>query len=200
MTAKAGVEPVARQAYKPGDGTWRIDAVTIPLPGLWSVRLDITTPDAAVVTLEDQIEIRPWMRRAILVAAAMMTLLAGERLAAQWSAARSGGSFAYAADLLRISVPIKNRALANQVQRFIRVTQGDLLELVFTSDEAAALHLHGYDLHLDVEAGAPAVLQVDAKIAGRFVLEAHRFGKPAGAPGAPAHRHVELLYLEVYPR
>jgi copper transport protein len=55
----AGVEPIARQAYKPGDGTWRIDAVTIPLPGLWSVRLDITTPDAAVVTLEDQIEIRP---------------------------------------------------------------------------------------------------------------------------------------------
>ena len=55
----AGVEPITRPAYKPGDGTWRVDAVTIPLPGLWSVRLDILMPDASTATLEDAIEIRP---------------------------------------------------------------------------------------------------------------------------------------------
>jgi copper transport protein len=55
----AGVEPIARSAQKPGDGSWRIEALTIPLPGLWSVRLDILLPDDTNVTLEDQLEIRP---------------------------------------------------------------------------------------------------------------------------------------------
>ncbi len=55
----AGVEPITRPAYKPGDGTWRVDAVTIPLPGLWSVRLDILMPDASTATLEDTMEIPP---------------------------------------------------------------------------------------------------------------------------------------------
>ena len=55
----AGVEPIARAAYKPGDGTWRIDGLTIPLPGFWSARLDILMPDAAMATLEGEVEIRP---------------------------------------------------------------------------------------------------------------------------------------------
>jgi copper transport protein len=55
----AGVEPIARSAYKPGDGSWRIDPFTIPLPGLWSARVDVLMPDSTTVTLEDQIEIRP---------------------------------------------------------------------------------------------------------------------------------------------
>ena len=55
----AGVEPMARLAYKPGDGSWRIDAFTIPLPGLWSARVDVLMLDSTTVTLEGQIEIRP---------------------------------------------------------------------------------------------------------------------------------------------
>jgi copper transport protein len=55
----AGVEPIARSAQKSGDGSWRIDALTIPLPGLWSVRLDILMPDDTNATLEDELEIRP---------------------------------------------------------------------------------------------------------------------------------------------
>ena len=55
----AGVEPITRRAYKPGDGTWKIDAMTLPLPGLWSVRLDMIMPDATTATLEDTIEIGP---------------------------------------------------------------------------------------------------------------------------------------------
>jgi copper transport protein len=54
-----GVEPMARPAYKAADGAWRIDAVTIPLPGLWSVRVDVTAPGAVVVPLDGHIEIRP---------------------------------------------------------------------------------------------------------------------------------------------
>jgi copper transport protein len=54
-----GVEPIARPARKPDDGPWRIDALTIPLPGRWSARVDIVMPDDTIVTLEDELEIRP---------------------------------------------------------------------------------------------------------------------------------------------
>jgi copper transport protein len=54
----AGVEPIARSAQKSGDGSWRIEALTIPLPGLWSVRIDILMPDDTNATLEDELEIR----------------------------------------------------------------------------------------------------------------------------------------------
>jgi hypothetical protein len=100
---------------------------------------------------------------------------------------------------IRISIAIKNRKLANEAQKYIRITQGDVLELVFTADEAAELHLHGYDIYLNVEPGTPGVLRVDAKIAGRFPLESHRFGNQAAAPSA-THDHVVFLYVEVYPR
>jgi copper transport protein len=55
----AGVEPIARSAHHPSDGSWRIDALTIPLPGLWSVRLDILMPDDTITTLEDELDVRP---------------------------------------------------------------------------------------------------------------------------------------------
>jgi hypothetical protein len=105
-----------------------------------------------------------------------------------------------AATAIRISITIKNRKLVNEVQRQIRITQGDLLELVFTADESAELHLHGYDIYLNVEPGTPGVLRVDAKIAGRFPLEAHRFGSATAEPNAKTRDHVVLLYLEIYPR
>jgi copper transport protein len=55
----AGVEPIARSAHNPADGSWMIDALTIPVPGLWSARVDILMPDDTMVTLEDELEIRP---------------------------------------------------------------------------------------------------------------------------------------------
>jgi hypothetical protein len=124
-----------------------------------------------------------------LAAAALMWGSAG------WSAA---GSAAETVKPIRISVPIKNRALANPVQKDIRITQGDVLELVFTTDESAELHLHGYDIYLNVEPGTPAVLRVDAKFAGRYPLESHRFGSAVAEQRA--HGHIVLLHVSVYPR
>jgi copper transport protein len=61
-----GVEPITRPAHRRDDGSWRIDVLTIPLPGRWSARVDIVmpddtivTPDDTIVTLEDQLDIRP---------------------------------------------------------------------------------------------------------------------------------------------
>jgi hypothetical protein len=60
----------------------------------------------------------------------------------------------------------------------------------------AELHLHGYDQMLTVQPGSPAVMRVQARTAGRFAIEAHRFGPDSGR----SRRHVVLLYLEVHPR
>jgi hypothetical protein len=101
------------------------------------------------------------------------------------------------AEPVRFAVAIKNRKV-DAAQKQIRVRQGDVLELAFTSDERAELHLHGYDRLLTVEPGAPAILRLEARIAGRFSIEAHGFGDGSG--GRRGSGHVVLLYLEVYPR
>jgi hypothetical protein len=82
-------------------------------------------------------------------------------------------------------------------QKTIRVIQGAALELEFTADETVELHLHGYDQHLMVQPGSVAVMRLDAKIAGRFAVEGHRFG---GGAGGGRSRHHVMLYLEVHPR
>lgn len=54
----AGIEPLRRKAKKPGDGTWRADAV-IPLPGKWTLRIDILISDFDLVRIEGDVDIRP---------------------------------------------------------------------------------------------------------------------------------------------
>lgn len=67
-----------------------------------------------------------------------------------------------------------------------------MFELVFTTDESAQLHVHGYDIYVNVEPGTQAVLRIDAKMTGRFPLEAHRFGSATKGPATAAHDHVVL--------
>ena len=75
----------------------------------------------------------------------------------------------------------------------VRVTQGDQVELAWSSDEGVELHLHGYDLVLTLVAGEPAVLAFTAAVAGRFPMTSHGFA------GGDDHSHRPLLYIEVYP-
>jgi FtsP/CotA-like multicopper oxidase with cupredoxin domain len=96
---------------------------------------------------------------------------------------------------VRLLIPIKNRKSGLSPNR-IRVNQGDVLELTFTSDESAELHLHGYDELITVDPNAPGVLRLEATAVGRFPIEAHRFGSGAGSKIG----HVELTTLVVYPR
>ena len=102
---------------------------------------------------------------------------------------------AYAAEPVRQSIVIRNRKVDGG-PNVIRVAQGDTVELEFTGDEAAELHLHGYDRLVTLAPGRPAVLRIEATIAGRFPLEAHAFGTGGGR----RHMHSVVLYLEVLPR
>ncbi|RWM25515.1 MAG: copper resistance protein CopC [Mesorhizobium sp.] len=54
----SGIEPIKRPATKPGDGTWRVDNLVIPLPGRWNARLDILVSDFEMVKIEAPIDIR----------------------------------------------------------------------------------------------------------------------------------------------
>jgi hypothetical protein len=74
-------------------------------------------------------------------------------------------------------------------ERTIRVSQGDQVELYWSSDKPEVLHLHGYDIHTEVTPHVPAVMQFKAHASGRFPVESH------GHSG-----HGSLIYLEVHPK
>jgi hypothetical protein len=66
------------------------------------------------------------------------------------------------------------------------VKQGENVSLLVTSpDTTDEVHLHGYDLHADIESGK-ARINFTAKIAGRFEAELEQHG-------------VQILDLEVKP-
>jgi ABC-type glycerol-3-phosphate transport system substrate-binding protein len=51
------------------------------------------------------------------------------------------------------------------------VKKGDRVAIVVTSDVADEIHLHGYDLSRDVEAGGTARIRFTTNVAGRFEVE-----------------------------
>ncbi|HSR56061.1 MAG TPA: hypothetical protein VLN73_07450, partial [Alphaproteobacteria bacterium] len=75
----------------------------------------------------------------------------------------------------------------------IRVARGEDVELIWSSDERVRLHLHGYDIELEVPAGKPTRMVVNARVAGRFPITSHGWG-------SHGHGHDALTYLEVHPR
>jgi hypothetical protein len=106
---------------------------------------------------------------------------------------------AQTAQPLRFPIAVKARQVEPAL-RVVRAKQGDSVELAFSSDEPVELHLHGYDLSLRVEPDKPAVMKFQAKLAGRFPIEAHASAAPGTPERGAKRRHLTLLYLEVYPR
>lgn len=109
-----------------------------------------------------------------------------------WAA--SGSDEARAADagnVAEVELILADRKLARE-SNVVRVTQGQAVELVWLSDEATELHLHGYDVEIQVKPGQHAVMALVAHATGRFPITSHGFG-------ANANGHQTLLYLEVYP-
>lgn len=92
----------------------------------------------------------------------------------------------------RIEVRIENRKVVGD--HIIRVTQGQLVEMLWTTDEAAELHIHGYDIRFEISPDAPAEISFTAHATGRFAVTSHGFG------GQHGHGHDTLVYIEVYPK
>ena len=81
--------------------------------------------------------------------------------------------------------------------RLIRVNEGDVVKLRWTSDQPHVLHLHGYDVEKRIAAGAVSEFTFTAYATGRFPIHVHTQG--AGA-GGHAHEGAPLATIEVYPR
>jgi len=65
--------------------------------------------------------------------------------------------------------------------------QGDNVTINITVDEDEELHLHGYDVHTDLQKGIPGSLSLVASSSGRFPFELE-------------HSSTELGALEVQPQ
>lgn len=68
----------------------------------------------------------------------------------------------------------------------LEVPLGDDVVIAINSDVTDEVHLHGYDIFLDLEAGVPAELAFTADIPGIFELELES-------------SHVDLAQLEIAP-
>jgi FtsP/CotA-like multicopper oxidase with cupredoxin domain len=76
-------------------------------------------------------------------------------------------------------------------QRVIRAHQGEEITLRWTTDRPLTVHLHGYDVEKKLAPGAPTVMTLTLRAAGRFAITIH-----GGHTGGEA----TLGYLEVRPR
>ena len=74
-------------------------------------------------------------------------------------------------------------------QGVIQIAQGDHLKLHFSSDETHNLHIHGYDIEVEVGPRSHAMVDFNATATGRFPVEIHG-----------SNHHHALFYLEVYPK
>ena len=122
-------------------------------------------------------------RACLLHAGALLFLAAGWLLDPRPAAAQTGKSRSFALDIHKGQVAAEKKT--------VRVSEGDRVELNWTTDKAVVLHLHGYDLRLDLKRGASGTMTFKAHTAGRF---------PLGIHGSSGHGHGALLYLEVLPR
>lgn len=92
---------------------------------------------------------------------------------------------------IKIERQIEKRKLVGP--NVVRVTEGQIVELRWSSDEAVELHLHGYDVVAKVKPGAPGVMGFTAHATGRYPVTIHGHSHGGG------HSEKTLLYLEVHP-
>jgi heme/copper-type cytochrome/quinol oxidase subunit 2 len=102
------------------------------------------------------------------------------------------GAPANAESIKSFDVTIAKRHVTSA--KTIRVTQGDLVKLMVSTDETVELHLHGIDISKKVMPGKAEEVSFDAKITGRFPVTSHGFG------GGHGHGHSALMYIEIHPK
>jgi len=60
--------------------------------------------------------------------------------------------------------------------RTLTFASGDMVRLRFSSDQAAEIHIHGYDRYVNVPAGGSASTRFRASAEGVFEIESHDTG------------------------
>lgn len=104
-----------------------------------------------------------------------------------------------ASTVREFDISIRDRRVEGSAST-LRIKRGDTVSLRWRSDEAVSLHVHGYDLQVNLSATTPRTIRFEATITGRFPITAHEFGAAADQDARlKKHREVTLLYLEVLP-
>lgn len=57
--SQAGSQEIEAKAYKPGDGTWRIDSIDLPASSTWTVAIEVDISKGQSVTLNGEVAVRP---------------------------------------------------------------------------------------------------------------------------------------------
>jgi hypothetical protein len=143
-------------------------------PGVHEIAVDLVTTDHAVYSVDGH----PVAARIVLRSGRAAAARPARRLVKDLTVTMVGGEV----------VQEQRRP------RTLQVSQGDVVRILWQSDAAVQLHLHGYDIQAEVAPGVPTTMQFDADIAGRFSIASHGGGRRGG------HAHRGLLYLEVHPK
>jgi hypothetical protein len=110
-----------------------------------------------------------------------------------------------AASLLAANVRAEELTFAMRVEhgrlpptmRIVRVKQGDVVKLRWSTDQPGELHIHGYEIERTLTPGTITEVTITARATGRFPMHLHG---PAAPGGGSAHDEATLGYFEVYPR
>jgi hypothetical protein len=92
---------------------------------------------------------------------------------------------------VRIEIAIANREIVGN--RVIRVRQGQIVKMVWTTDEETDVHIHGYEIHIEASPESAVEVIFEAQQTGRFPVTSHGFAEKAGK------MHKMLVYVEVQP-
>lgn len=104
-------------------------------------------------------------------------------------------TWADSTDTRSFDLTIQDRKMSGDLS-VIRVTQDDMVELRWTTDEVTTIHLHGYNIEKRITSETTTVMTFEAYATGRFPITSHGFGEHT-------HEHTKhkpLLYLEVHPK
>ena len=98
------------------------------------------------------------------------------------------------AEELTFNLRIENGKLPVNM-RLVRVKQGDVVKLRWSTNKQIELHLHGYDIERKVEPGVVAEMTFTARATGRFPVQEHQ------AQSGGGHTHgAPIVQVEVLPR
>jgi hypothetical protein len=75
---------------------------------------------------------------------------------------------------------VQNKKLISG-SKVLSVQQNDNVTIHITADQDEELHLHGYDLHVDLKKGKPGTLSFVASSSGRFPYELEHSSTVIGA-------------------
>jgi hypothetical protein len=132
---------------------------------------------------EEEYHFKLTMRRVLALGALLVVLAAAPR-------AWSGSPHVIALSLVDGKPNGPALTLSGGRTPVLRLRQGEVVELRWSSDRSMALHLHGYNLEMQAAPEAEKIMAFTAHFAGRFPVETH--------DGQGRHRVV--LYIEVHPQ